>query len=344
MRQTLIIFLCILLHSCSYVVDLTDIDGADRLHLRCFPGERDTTFIELKVATPSDKAPYFVSADGASVSLWCGDELKVEKAPWKGDGVFYSVFSGSEGNLVKIAASLDGAGRISAESVFPKIPSMSVSIGDGNGSLVFDIEIPDEALKENKYALRISRRTSLISDALFLETQENHRKVSNEDEVLEWTLPGEGEGTLYDEMNLGRIRCKVNGDNLFIFTDKGNDGGVIRFEVPVWYHEDYVSWHYKGIYDNNLGVYRYFYKVDLFSLSDEMFDYFESISKIENNSLAGIGFAPMNFRVGNVRGGYGVLGCCSLASSGWLPNLNAMPDYADYNDAVSALDAWLKDF
>lgn len=330
--------------SCSYVVDLNDIDRTEHLHLRCFPGERDTTFIELKVATPSNMAPYYVSADAASVSLWCGEEQKVQKAQWKGDGMFYSVFSGAEGELVKITASLDGAGRIEAESVFPKAPAISVTVCEGQPGILFKVEIPDDTSEENKYALRISRRELYIYDLVRPDIQKSYRKIIDNDEVQSWTFPGEGEGALYDDMNLGRMRCTVNGDELFIFTDKGYDDGVIRLEIPMWYHDDYVSIYYDSGYDRTLAVYKYYYKLDLYSLSDDMFDYFEAKKKIDNNDLSGIGFAPMNFRSGNVRGGYGVLGCCSLASSGWLPNLNPMPEYDNYDDGVRLLKDWLEDF
>ena len=69
-----------------------------------------------------------------------------------------------------------------------------------------------------------------------------------------------------------------------------------------------------------------------------------TFAKSDINSLSEIGFAPMNFRVGNVRGGFGVVGCCSQISSGWIPNINAMPDYDNIDDGIRVLNDWLVDF
>ena len=162
--------------------------------------------------------------------------------------------------------------------------------------------------------------------------------------MMTWTFPEEGEGTLYDDLESGRMRCEVNGNEMFLFTGKEAVDGMISLEIPVWYHEDYVTRYYEVREEKQLAVYRYYYRVDLYSVSDEMFDYFEAKKRLDNNSLSEIGFAPMNFRVGNVRGGFGVVGCCSQISSGWIPNINAMPDYDNIDDGIRVLHDWLVDF
>lgn len=93
-----------------------------------------------------------------------------------------------------------------------------------------------------------------------------------------------------------------------------------------------------------LSTYRYYYKIDLFSISDEMYYFFENKSLAGNNILGNIGLAPVYFRKENVSGGFGVLGCCSRATSGWLPNLNPMPDYNDLEEGKRLIHDWLADF
>lgn len=343
MRQTVIILLVFLLSSCTYLIDLKDIDDSSRLFIRCFPGEQDTTFVELFVATPSNEKPKQIGVDNASVSVYCREKVVLERALWRGDNFFYAVFSANSGDRVKVSANMDGVEEVVAESVFPEAPKMTVATREEKGKLVFEINIPNQS-EDKKYGMRLVRKERYISDESYLDGQKIIRKDLEEEEMMTWTFPEEDEGTLYDDLESGRMRCEVNGNEMFLFTGKEAVDGMISLEIPVWYHEDYVTRYYEVRGEKQLAVYRYYYRVDLYSVSDEMFDYFEAKKRLDNNSFSEIGFAPMNFRVGNVRGGFGVVGCCSQISSGWIPNINAMPDYDNIDDGIRVLHDWLVDF
>lgn len=319
------------------------LQSTSRLFIRCFPGEQDTTFVELFVATPSNEKPKQIGVDNASVSVYCRENVVLERALWRGDNFFYAVFSANSGDRVKVSANMDGVEEVVAESVFPEAPKMTVATREEKGKLVFEINIPNQS-EDKKYGMRLVRKERYISDESYLDGQKIIRKDLEEEEMMTWTFPEEDEGTLYDDLESGRMRCEVNGNEMFLFTGKEAVDGMISLEIPVWYHEDYVTRYYEVRGEKQLAVYRYYYRVDLYSVSDEMFDYFEAKKRLDNNSLSEIGFAPMNFRVGNVRGGFGVVGCCSQISSGWIPNINAMPDYDNIDDGIRVLHDWLVDF
>lgn len=343
MKQLLLTILCFISVSCTYLVDIND-TKEDMLCLVCFPGEQDTTFVRLSVATPSSEIPRNVSSDNAGIEIDCGTSYHAKKASWRGQGYFYAVIPRNAGEKVKVSASLDGVGEVNAESSFPPIPEMRVETYEHGVEMMFRITVYNVTSRDSKYGMRISRKERLISDYVLNNGDYVYRKDIDSDEMIDWAFSGKDDVNIFDEMESGCMTCIVNDKEMTIFTGKGAEDGKLCLEIPVWHIDDYITNFYEHGGDSILSVYRYYYKIDLFSISDEMYNYFENKAIADNNSLGKLGLAPMYFRAGNVAGGYGVLGCCSKTSSGWIPNLNPMPDYDNFEDGKRLLHDWLSDF
>lgn len=325
---------------------MVDIKGVpeNKLCVVCFPGEQDTTFIRLSVAMPSYEKSKSVDISNASVKVHCGSECSVDKASWKGPGYYYSVFPYQAGETVSVFAHIDGVCAVNAESTFPPIPNMTVDTYENGSKMVLRIIIQNVQSKDEKYGLRISQRERFVSDVSLHNGQDCFRKEILKDELIDWTFPDEKSINIFDEMESGRMSCYVNDEEMTIFTSKDVENGKICLEIPVWHQQDYVTNYFESGEEEYLSTYRYYYKIDLFSISDEMYYFFENKSLAGNNILGNIGLAPVYFRKENVSGGFGVLGCCSRATSGWLPNLNPMPDYNDLEDGKRLIHDWLADF
>lgn len=326
----------IVFESCSYNIELRDVDVSDRLFITCFPGERDTTNIFLSVVTPSNLEPSVKQLNNLSLEMKYNDEsVAITKANENGRGDYYAVLPDNPRGTISLRASVDGVESALANSVFPGTPVVDISCEEDSGYINFQITLEDDPAADNWYGLRFHRKEETVE-----YYEESGYFSCNKHEIglnVPWFIFGEAGGVTYDDFLKGRMRSEINGEEMFLFTDKEAKGKAISINLLVDYSKDYInsyiSREYQNLHYRQLIVTRYFNEIEVFSLSKEMYKYFETLFKIENNELAGIGLAPASFAAGNVLGGYGVVGCCNKFCSGWLHNIEGIPEFNDYEDA-----------
>ena len=70
-------------------------------------------------------------------------------------------------------------------------------------------------------------------------------------------------------------------------------------------------------------IYKYQYRISLYSLSEEFYKYLKSMNDQHNNELGKTELAPIRATYTNVTNGIGLVGGCRFTQTGWLDNLPA---------------------
>ena len=80
------------------------------------------------------------------------------------------------------------------------------------------------------------------------------------------------------------------------------------------------------------------YQIEVFRLSEELYNYCKAQYLMDYNILANFGVTPPNFTYSNVRNGLGVVGGISRCSSELLPDpFNKEPEMPTMEDLLKAL-------
>lgn len=325
-HYTLIILaLAVLFQGCERQFDI-DISATGKLFLQCFPGQRDTTIIQLYKTNPlGGKVDFSSILDEADLSFKVdGVECKPQKARKK----LGSVFSGCwfvpgdvpSGSKVEITARCGIVDPVGASTVIPApVPEFSYILSDDAVS----ISLNDDNAANTYYGL-----------AVICE-----RTVDSGDTREVWTVNmdplddgGKIAGMPYNRTYMdiefdGRTVGGKGKDNVRVWSDEVSKEGNVDLAMRI------------GLDDGKLPVYdmgdsvSLRYKVRVYRFSRELFLYAESlflssydvntysngiISAPVSGSWGKYGITPPVLSFTNVSNGLGVLAGWTMRETEWI--------------------------
>lgn len=323
------LFSALLFASCgaSYI-DLDDLEASDKLVLYCMPAAGvDTTLIQLSgsQAVSSSVVPwgYRATLTDAHVSYRVnGVEQAVQYAESKvgsvPSGCYYVVGALREGDRVSVEASAQGFPSVQGETTIP--PSFPLD----SVNLRTNIANNDEQIQ---VAVTLSAAATVCPYAV-------HVVRRNRSEYFQYRF-GElissstGEGIYHLDMDLSEepLLNNVTGmdeifdvsndfyENLYIFTNRTFLDRPYTLHLNTTYLRPDTSWDS----DDHI-IYRRtsYYRVYLYRLSSEMYQYLKSVNDISNNDLGLSGLAAIRSHYSNVSGGLGVVCGCNIFDTGWM--------------------------
>ncbi len=294
--------------SCTYYVDIKT-DGADN-HIRMvsYPGISDTTFASVSLVGSASSAPRKNQECSAEVTFTVNDKSYAMASVPGTVGRYWSTAEVKAGDCVKISAAVDGCGTVVASSSVP----LDIAVFEPriyrrpNDVTGLDVVIRDDNPGDNWYAVNVEEKRVHIIDM----KASGYYKETETLSQLELEPVREERGAVSSGIFDGFMRMTVDGTEMFLFPD--NLSGKLQFKFRASWDSNY--------YDGE-NITRYYYKVHVYSLSREMYDYFKAQYKMNNSDSIIYGLASASYAAGNVVGGAGVVGCCLGAESAWLPNV-----------------------
>ncbi len=341
MRHKIILFILFALaaSSCEYELDFSGYDQTRRLFVFGMPGSSDTTVVSLHSTIPmGDRNSLPLPLDDARVSLIVnGEEVVMERAdetvPSLPEGSFYTLHPLEPGDKVEVKASAEGAEPVWAESVVPKVlldseVVMDVERNAGNypTGLTFSVCFKDDPDVSDYYAMQVCLRKSYYSYSIDSGYEDMDKY---EYEFLDYEA-----GSAYDDdlypfqkpiiVNYDPSKGLYLHDNahMVVFNENTFEKGEGVLEFFADYKEDSVESGYwlDGVLQEEKG-YRCSYKVILYRLSSELYNFIRANEILDANLPILIGAAPPSYAFTNIRGGVGVFGGISKTETDWIPNV-----------------------
>lgn len=311
-----------LVSSCTYYTPLDEVNEPSRLVLYCYPGNGENTVVRLSRSLPvgSKNAPAF-SPEKAEVHFFLnGEEQPLQ---WTDDSLpgipaqsFYRPGRLNERDLVRITAAADGMKAVTSSTAVPK-PFLADSIRmerkpSDPGKLQFRIHFTDRKDTDNYYAVRV-------------ENKQIHNLNGNYNEwIYDLHFDLEKEPLLNTNTGLDDILMREENyyQNLYFWDDTRISGKSYTLRLTTNYMPDS-----EDTYDSPEGevhaVYKYQYRISLYSLSEEFYKYLKSMNDQHNNELGKTELAPIRATYTNVTNGIGLVGGCRFTQTQWLDNLPA---------------------
>lgn len=313
--------------SCSYHFEIDEVQQPSKLVLYAFPGDCDTTFIQLSKSVPvshTGKRQTWVAEADIAFRV-NGEERKVERLgaddPFTEAGDYFVTGKFAPGDRVEVSASAAGLAPVTSFTQVPdtfplkQIRAVKKNRTDGTGpTLQFQITLADDASTAGYYGVKIERM------------EESWYKNEPFDEFYSCRIysasiePG-------DEPLLNKAGAlddlffvyDPHFSGLYVFSDEKINGREYTLHLSLTY--------FPQNYDSGDGYYRdcFYYRLSLFSLSREYYLYIENQIARQNNQLGESGLSPVRPTYTNVRDGLGVVGGYRLYQTGWL----------DYQDAAT---------
>lgn len=309
----LLILLITCLVSCTYHLDLDTVAAKEKLVLYCFPSNSDTTVIQLSKSIP-------VGHDGKGDTSLRNAEVyfsvngKEQEVYWNEDSTsslparcYYTLGKCTKEDIVRIRTSMEGLPSIMAQTSMPgEFPLEAIHLvpsEESEGVLQVQVTFRDNPDTNDYYGIRLMKKELNKTDGV-----ENTSLEAVEFDLKEEPL-------LNKSSDLDEIFIFSNeySQNLYIWDDEKIQGKEYTLHLAMDYQEDYDS-----EWSNN--CYKAEYKIYLYTLSAEFFNYLETLNKINKNSLGNHGFSPIIYQFSNVEGGIGVVGGCQIIETEWLKN------------------------
>ena len=321
----IILALAVLFQGCERQFDI-DISATEKLFLQCFPGQRDTTIIQLYKTNPlGGKVDFSSILDEADLSFIVNG---VECNPQKAQQKFGSVFPGcwfvpgnvSSGSKVEITAKYGSVDPVGATTIIPApVPEFSYILSDDAVS----ISLKDDNSANAYYGL-----------AVICE-----RTIDKGDTREVWTVNmdplddgGKIAGMPYNRTYMdiefdGRTVGGKGKDNVRVWSDEvSKDGkvdlamriGLDEGKLPIYEMGDSVSMRYK------VRVYRFsrelfLYAESLFLSSYDVNTYSSGIiSAPVYGSWGKYGITPPVLSFTNVSNGMGILAGWTMRETDWI--------------------------
>ncbi len=312
------------LAACTYYIELPvkDLDG--KLFAECFVNERDTNFIRVKVTSPVNADPVIIPIDSAEIIMRSGEEkLEVHKYEGAENGVYYSIGNMNPGASVRLEIDVPGKGGLEAEDVVPPLQDFTFKklLRDDAGNLKLDFQVSIRKSEEDQgpYGIRLLRkdieqyRITGPDGKTEYRTYERGIEVPNDISIQTSAFQGQiGSGR--DEI----FQTVINGEQIYILP-KIKDMKELTVDLVSSYREDRKLPF--GPAPDSV-AYKTLYNITLYHLSEDTYRYLRAQNDIRINYGARFNLAAPSFAFTNIRGGYGVLGCCSRKESGWVENFN----------------------
>ncbi|MDD6854099.1 MAG: DUF4249 domain-containing protein [Prevotella sp.] len=301
-----LIFGVLTLYSCQDKINLDQLEGSNVLVAYSFPSG-DTTRVYVSSSLPVKGNALALD----SVNVEClvnGNRQKVLFHNKTGIGnrvqfEYYFVRHLIKGDRVDVFVDANRFPSIHATSTVPEFPIIKdIKIGDhltnGNNCDRIALTIGNDANTDNFYAIRVIGMEGSYDgelDSIIMRNEVENIETSSEPVLNNYSL-----GQLsFDETNH--------------FVDK-------------FYIFDSSSFSDCSSYCLNLDVkpdgYVKAYRVELFKLTPEMYNFFKSVNDGLNNKVADYGLSFVTPSYTNVYNGLGVVGCYQMIRSNWIQKNN----------------------
>ncbi len=325
--------------SCEYELDFSGEDKIRRLFVLGMPGSSDTTFVRLHSTIPmGDRVSRPLPLDEAGVSLIVnGEEIVMKRAdeavPALQDGIFYTLHPVAPGDRVEVRASAEGAEPVWAECLVPEsFPEneivMEIDRKDGGNysrNLKFSVTFPDDIGTVDHYAMQVCRRKEHYTYSI----DGGYQVQRYEYEIVGVEEDDAGQDDLYPfrkpiivNYNAGIDLYSKEDAPMVIFDDRTFEDGAGVIELITRYEEDRMTsstW-IDDVLQDGFG-YKCSYRVILYRLSPELYNFIRSNAILEMNLPILIGAAPPSYVYTNIRGGVGIFGGISVTETDWIPNI-----------------------
>ena len=299
--------------SCQREFPIGESTGSE-LCLICFPGQNDTTVVQLYMTVPIggryEGSPYLseasltFSVNGADKPI----EQVYERSGSIPYGCWYIDGCISPNDIIEINANHRGASTIKATTTIPPLPPIfgfnCIKSSDTSLCVFFE----DDPSSVDYYGI-----------ALLCEKTSVHGNVSTT-EVKHLNLLAEGYGSHESTINKNYYDIGFSGwflgvhnvdcYGVRVWSDKLINGGDIVLSAR--FGPGYFDEETDGTEDRRR------YKVLLYRLSEEFYKYVASLSYQSFNDYASYGIVPMMPSYTNVAGGCGILAGWSVRESEWF--------------------------
>lgn len=293
---------------------------SDELCLICFPGQRDTTIIQLYATVPIGgkyegskylkAADISFSVDGASLPVQQASEPvgSVPKGCWFVPGTV------AEGHQVEIRAAVQDKPSIVATTIIPdQVPTFEYKLHSYGIEVFFE----DDSSSEDFYGLALACEQTLEKDGKKKITIHNVEPISEGNGTKEISVVQEYYDTGFSGWSLWPKKAALYG--VRIWPDKKFNGTKARLAMQIGsahfggsgYDADYDA-EMEGASETRR------YKLLLYRFSKEFFKYMASLDYQAYNDYASYGIVPVIPSYTNVAGGCGILAGWSVRETGWF--------------------------
>lgn len=315
MKKIIYLILAAVLSSCSYHIELDEVYASEKLVLYCFPSNKDTTVIQLSRSVPVGKRePQDKSVRNADIHFTVNG--KEQAIYWNEDSTsslpaqcYYTLGKWGQNDCLQLQVASTGLPAITAQTVIPdnfplKEIRLAPKVSSENTLQVF-VTFKDDEGTNDYYGIRMIKKV--------IRTEDNEDDVSFHS--VEFDL--KGEPLLDNQSDLDEIFMLSNRffRELYIWSDNKIQGKEYTLRLNMNYQEDYE-------YEWDNSSYREEYKIYLYKLSPEFYNYFKTLNNINNNDLGNHGLSPMFHHYTNVSNGIGVVGACQITETEWLKNVH----------------------
>lgn len=315
MKKIIYLILTAVLSSCSYHIELDEVYASEKPVLYCFPSNKDTTVIQLSRSVPVGKRePLDKSVRNADIHFTVNG--KEQAIYWNEDSTsslpaqcYYTLGKWGQNDCLQLQVASTGLPAITAQTVMPDIfPLKEIRLapkGSSENTLQVFVTFKDDEGTNDYYGIRMIKKEITTRD--------------NEEDVLFFSVEFDlkGEPLLDNQSDLDEIFMLSNRffRDLYIWSDNKIQGKEYTLRLNMDYQKDFeVDW------DNY--SYREEYKIYLYKLSPEFYNYFKTLNNINNNDLGNHGLSPIFHHYTNVSNGIGVVGACQITETEWLKNVH----------------------
>lgn len=315
MKKIIYLILTAVLSSCTYHFELDEVDAREKPVLYCFPSNKDTTVIQLSKSIPiSKREPLDKSVRNADIHFTVNG--KEQAIYWNEDSTsslpaqcYYTLGKWRKNDRLQLQSASTGLPAITAQTVMPdNFPLKGIRLtpkGDSNNTLQVLVTFKDDGGTNDYYGIRMMKKE--------IRARDNEKDISFHS--VEFDL--KGEPLLNNLSDLDEIFMLSNRlfRDLYIWSDDKIQGKEYTIRLNMDYQKDYE-------YDWDNSSYREEYKIYLYKLSPEFYNYFKTLNNINNNDLGNHGLSPMFHHYTNVSNGIGVVGACQITETEWLKNVH----------------------
>lgn len=315
MKKIIYLISAAVLSSCSYHIELDEVYASEKLVLYCFPSNKDTTVIQLSRSVPVGKRePLDKSVRNADIHFTVNG--KEQAIYWNEDSTsslpaqcYYTLGKWGQNDCLQLQVASTGLPAITAQTVMPDIfPLKEIRLApkaSSENTLQVFVTFKDDEGTNDYYGIRMIKKV--------IRTEDNEEDVSFYS--VEFDL--KGEPLLDNQSDLDEIFMLSNRffRELYIWSDNKIQGKEYTLRLNMDYQKDFE-------YEWDNSSYREEYKIYLYKLSPEFYNYFKTLNNINNNDLGNHGLSPMFHHYTNVSDGIGVVGACQITETEWLKNVH----------------------
>lgn len=319
MRKFIYLSILAFCGACTYHFDIEEMGENPKLVIYSFPGNQDTTFIQVSKSIPVNSKQDITSVSNAKITFCVnGKEKEVQYAEEGSTSIpqacYYVLGKFYPGDRIEIKAETENLPAVSSRTEIPfffplkKIRLIKKLNNNGMKIIQFQISLQDDPSETNYYGVIIEEmskyKDNYWGERTYIETLS---LLNLEEEPLMHQT-----GAL-DDLLFGDSKESYRG--MYIFSDnKINDK---EYTLHLNHYNKYRPNH-----DSSDGTdwSHYYYRVTVFGLSADYYRYVRNIIDLQNNELGRYGLSPIRPAYTNIQNGLGILGGYSMEQSEWLEN------------------------